>query len=61
MIREAIKKQIEIKNLNKSDLAKEIGITGNSMYRFLSGTLNLTIDKLEKLFELCELTIKEKE
>lgn len=60
MIRQAIKKQIEVRNLNKSDLAREIGITVNSMYRFLNGTINLTVDKLETLLELCglEITVK---
>ncbi len=57
MVREKIKKVMELKNIHVCKLAVECGIHNTSIYSFLSGQRGLSYDHLEKVMSCLGLTL----
>lgn len=51
MIRETIKEAMRIRKVKSKDLAEYIGLSESSMSLFLSGKMNLGLNKIESILE----------
>ena len=58
MIRGIIKKEIADKGVNPVDLANKIEISRSSMSLFINGKINLSLPKIEKIFEVLGIRLE---
>ncbi|MCM0717365.1 helix-turn-helix domain-containing protein [Parabacteroides sp. W1-Q-101] len=58
MIRGIIKKAIADKGVKPVDLANKIEISRSSMSLFINGKINLSLPKIEKIFEVLGIRLE---
>lgn len=61
MIREIIKTRLLEKRMKAIELSNLVGVSRSSMSLFLSGKIGVRTDKLEKMFEVLDISLTVKD